>query len=243
DSRNKLWIGTIEGGLTVLDPETDRLQNFKHEPGNPTSLSSNTVSSICEDEFGNIWVGTGHFAWPYGRGLNKLDPNTGRFLHYRHDPDDPSSISSDNISSLLIDRDGVFWIGTVDNHLNAIPLAELLSNRKPRFTHYSNFSRRCINSIDEDRLGNIWISLFGRAVYKYNRLQNPFIWYRHIRGNSNSLSSNGVGMVQVDKSGNVWFGGRGGVLDCYDPKTGQFTHYSYNPDNPSGLNSDIVTSI
>ncbi|MFC2084887.1 two-component regulator propeller domain-containing protein [Bacteroidota bacterium] len=238
--KGRLWIGTIAGGLKLFDPVSGEITHFKHDPDNPASLSNNTVSSICEDDSGNIWVGTGHFITRSGNGLNKFDPNSNQFIHYKHDPEDPYSLCSNIITSLLIDHEGILWIGTFDNYLNSIPITELLSSRKPHFTHYSNLDRSMINSVYEDRLGNIWIAMLGRSVYKYNRQQNPFTWYRHIKGNSNSLWSS-AGMVQVDKSGNIWFGG--GALDHYNPVTGQYNHYYHNPDNPSGLNSNNVTSI
>jgi signal transduction histidine kinase/ligand-binding sensor domain-containing protein len=240
DSQEKLWIGTINGGLTWLDPETDEQRHFQHEPDNPASLSSNIVSSICEDDSGNIWVGTGHFMWQRGSGLNKFNPQNGQFTHFRHDSDDPESIGSNNISSLLIDSEGILWIGTIRNYLDAIPLADLYSQRKPKFTHYKNFDRDIINSIYEDRLGNIWISLFGRGVHKVDQQQNPFIWYHYLANDINSLRSSAA-MVQTDKAGNIWFGGGG--LDRYDPKTGQFIHYYARPDNPKALNSRKTTSI
>jgi signal transduction histidine kinase/ligand-binding sensor domain-containing protein len=240
DRKGNLWIGTINDGLKLLEPETGNIIRYKHDPDNPASLSSNTVGSICEDDSGNLWIGTGTRMWRYGKGLNKFNPNTGQFTHFRHDPENPASLCSDHINSLLIDQQGIMWIGTVNNYLNSIPISELLSGRKPHFTHYSNFDRNCINSLYEDRLGNIWISLFGRAVHKYNQPQNRFIWYRYIKGDPNSLWTSG-GVVQVDKAGNIWFGTGG--LDCYNPITGQFTHYYHQPDNPSGLSSNITTSI
>jgi ligand-binding sensor domain-containing protein len=241
DRHGKIWIGTIRGGLKLLDPTTGELTHYKNDPDNPTSISSNIVSSICEDDFGNLWIGTGHFLITEGNGLNKFDLNTKQFIHYKQDPQDPYSICSNNISSLLIDSEGILWIGSIGNQLNSIPISELLSSRKPRFTHYSDFDRNTVNSIDEDRLGNIWISFHGRTVYKFNKQQNPFIWYRHIENNPNSLSWRSVHMVQVDKSGNIWFGTDG--LDLYDPITGTFKHFPYDPGNPLGLSSDNVTSI
>ncbi len=192
---------------------------------------------------GNIWIGTGHriLTEAAGNGLNKLDPNTKQFIHYKHDPEDPSSICSNNISSLLIDNEGILWIGSLYNKLNSIPISELLSSRKPHFIHYSNIDDFTVNSIYEDRLDNIWFSFNRRSVYKFNKQQNSFIWYRYIENNPNSLSSTSVHMVQVDKSGNIWFGTVG--LDRYDPVTDKFKHFPYNTNNPQGLSSNYVTSI
>ena len=44
-----------------------------------------------------IWIGTS------GRGLDRFDPETERFTHYRHDPADPQSLSHDYIWSIVED--------------------------------------------------------------------------------------------------------------------------------------------
>ena len=240
DQNGKLWIGTIGGGLKMLDTETGKIIHFKHNPDNQFSISSDIVSAICEDTNGNLWIGTGHMSLRNGNGLNKFDPVTKKFSHYKHKPGDSNSLASNNVVSLLIDSENVLWIGTLGNYLNSIPLSELLNNPNPRFTHYTNFDRANINSVYEDRSGNIWIALFGRKVYRYNRQQNPFIWYHYVEGKKHTLWCS-ASMVQTDKSGNIWFGGGG--LDCYNPMTRQYTHYYHDPDNPFSLSSNQTTSI
>ena len=66
-------------------------------------LSSNQVTSICQDKTGYIWVGTEY-------GLNKYDGY--RFTNYLHDTARPSSIVNNVISFLFSDADGNLWVGT-----------------------------------------------------------------------------------------------------------------------------------
>ena len=53
------------------------------------------VNSIYKDTAGYLWVGGG------GCGLVRFDERTGRFKHYRHNPDDPNSLISDNVYTHL----------------------------------------------------------------------------------------------------------------------------------------------
>jgi ligand-binding sensor domain-containing protein len=55
---------------------------------------------------GLIWAGT------TGHGLNRFDPDTERFTHYRHDPANPRSLSNDTVVCICEDRTGTLWIGT-----------------------------------------------------------------------------------------------------------------------------------
>lgn len=76
DKNHNFWIGTDGGGLTYLKKEkkgTDislKSSVFFTHSENPNSISDNRVYSLCEDQLGMIWIGT-------GRGLNRLNPATG----------------------------------------------------------------------------------------------------------------------------------------------------------------------
>ena len=66
DSNNDLWIATRDG-LNRLDRRTGRFHRFisgRHKIG---SQSSNAVSCMREDRWGDFWVGT------YGGGVRRLD--------------------------------------------------------------------------------------------------------------------------------------------------------------------------
>ena len=86
---------------------------------NPDSLSYDKVSGMREDPSGALWIGT------YGGGLDRFDPATGRFVHYRHDPNDPHSLDSDLVLSVFLDRQGVLWVGTAGRR------AEPVRSRRP----------------------------------------------------------------------------------------------------------------
>jgi hypothetical protein len=72
-------------------------------------LSSDQVFDITQDNQGFMWFGTLD-------GLNRYD-GTGVKV-YRHDPDDPNSLSHNYIRALAVDRSGVLWLGTWGGGLN-----------------------------------------------------------------------------------------------------------------------------
>ena len=62
DSSGIIWVGT-DNGLNKLTPkDTNRdeyyIERILHLPGNPNSLSHNTVYSLMQDLSSNLWVGT-----------------------------------------------------------------------------------------------------------------------------------------------------------------------------------------
>ena len=243
DREDKLWIGTMENGLIYFDPSTEKFEHYKFNTNNPNGIRSNLVTSICEDDSGTIWFATGHLLSEiHGTGLGRFDPKTKTFRYYNHDPNDPASICSDSPYYLFIDRSRTLWIGSIDSGLCSIKLEQMYNGSKPIFTKYENVGGNIINSIYEDRQDNIWVGLFIGLMSKYDRQQNPFIWYRHIPGNPNSLSGYRVECIYVDRDGRIWFGGNSG-LTRFDPETGIYKRYIYDPDNPNGISSNRVNAI
>ena len=85
DKAGNLWLGTTGGGLSklVLNPEDVKKErsevfnfggntftNYRYNPADSNSLSSDLVQSVCIDADGIIWIGT------FGGGLNRFDPET-----------------------------------------------------------------------------------------------------------------------------------------------------------------------
>ena len=56
DSKGRLWIGTVSGGLDLYDAETETFIHVNQQQGGVNSLSEGPVNEIAEDLHGNIWV-------------------------------------------------------------------------------------------------------------------------------------------------------------------------------------------
>jgi ligand-binding sensor domain-containing protein len=75
-----------------------------------------------------------------------------------------------------------------------------------------------INSMCEDKSGNLWFGSLGGGVSKYNRNTETFKRYANDNKNSNSLVSNYVRDLLFDKNGDLWIATEQG-LDKLNPKT------------------------
>lgn len=104
-----LWLAT--GGAVIrYSPLNDVSRLFKHDPGDPDSLSPGANSTLLEDRKGNLWVGGGNEAG--ARGLDVMEKGSNKFHHYRHDPKDPGSLNNDIVTNIYEDGPGNIWIGT-----------------------------------------------------------------------------------------------------------------------------------
>jgi signal transduction histidine kinase/ligand-binding sensor domain-containing protein/AraC-like DNA-binding protein len=117
---NELWIGTWGGGINkVTISNSGDILHFTHYQMHKGSgsLSANVIYKLFNDDFNNLWIGT----WNDGLNLLKPDqqsiaPEHAKFLNYRNEPNNHSSISGNGISSIYVDRTGVLWVGasTID---------------------------------------------------------------------------------------------------------------------------------
>jgi len=119
DSRGWFWIGLRYQGVSVTrDPMAESLKfvNYSTRSG----LASDTVWAITEDDLGRIYLGT-------GKGLDQLDPATGRIHHFNT----KDGLAGDQINHCLKDRSGNIWVATSLGLSKFNPRAERAVNRPP----------------------------------------------------------------------------------------------------------------
>ncbi|MFT5084767.1 MAG: ligand-binding sensor domain-containing protein [Lentisphaeria bacterium] len=90
----------MDGGLNMLNPSTEIVTRFLHEPGNRQSPLSNELMKIVDDGHGGLWIGT------MAHGLSHFDTLSHKFTHYVHNPADPDCISNNQIRSIFLDSVG-----------------------------------------------------------------------------------------------------------------------------------------
>src|SRR5690606_23120896 len=93
------------GGLIYYNRANHSFRQYRHDPKNPNSISTNVIVSLCYDKDHRLWIGT------YFGGLNVFDGKN--FTRLRHDPDDPNSVSDDSIWEIFQDSRGNIWVGTL----------------------------------------------------------------------------------------------------------------------------------
>lgn len=204
DSSGFLWIGT-QDGLNKYDGYDFEI--FSHDPSDPQSLSDNFVLCLLEDRNGMIWVGTN------GGGLNRMDPQTGRFTRFRAGDGDPQSLSSDLVQVLMVDRSGEFWIGT------AAGLNRWNPDRAD-FDHLlmdlGGHGPANVASLCEDRKGRFWVGTLGGGLLLLDRQTGDFQQFVPQAGEANSLPAGTVTAILEDRNGQLWMGTAQGHVVRFD---------------------------
>jgi len=110
DHAHRLWIATGGGAIRIDDPTADpprfRLLNTTTVP----QLSSNSVNNITEDRWGRIYFGT-------GRGIDRLDPETGQVKHYTS----ADGVPHTELYYSFRDPAGTLWFSTQNDLLRLDP--------------------------------------------------------------------------------------------------------------------------
>ena len=225
-----LWIGT-KSGLNRLDLENEHFTRFLHDSGDSTSLSQNSVTSICKDDGGFLWIGT------WSGGLNMYNKETGEFTRFQNDPNNPHSLNDNRVVSVYQDKDGNLWIGTF-GCLNKLDQSDVSTGKGTEaplnvsqivFEHYClDKSGGTINDIFEDHAGELWIAspmglcTFDRKTKQFN--------HRHFRSDINKTATvRRANSIFEDAAGELWFATIGQGLVHINSERDQLISYQHDP--------------
>jgi signal transduction histidine kinase/ligand-binding sensor domain-containing protein len=203
DSRGNKWIGK-HLAVYRIDASGKRTTIPLLKPGVPLD-----ATSIIEDRSGSIWIGT------FNNGLFRLDPRTGHFKRFRHDPNNPSSLSNEDVGHMLIDRDGTLWAATWDGLNRFEPEAE-------RFTVFraDPHNRELIYlSMAEGPDHDLWLGTYGFGLQHFDSRSGQFTIFND--GNS-GLSNNQIDFIHFTRGRKMWVATENG-LNEFDPATRRST--------------------
>ncbi len=210
DSDKNLWIGTYNAGINrwLYDAETKSYKKdiLSHDKLVPTSLSSNIIRNIIEDENGDLWFATGD-------GLCKLEKSEKlkkhpKFKVYKNIPSDKNSISHNYILELFISSVGDFWIGTLGGGLNKF--VDGKGEKEDAFVSYKmqdGLPNNVIKGVLEDDNKNLWLST-NKGLSKFNPVE---ITFKNFDINDGLQSNEFQELARLKRdSGELVFGGING---------------------------------
>ncbi|MDD2761464.1 MAG: ATP-binding protein, partial [Methylomonas sp.] len=203
DSHGRLWLGT-GGGLIEYDPKSGIKRHFRHDPNDEFSLGNDSVITLYIDHKDRVWV-TGAFI--AAGGLSILDPDNGRFQHYRYDPNDGSSLPSDYVLDLTEDKQGRIWIATA----RGLTLA-METDKGFTFRHFgidNGFSNDRAANLHVDHEGKLWFYV-PRGVTRFDPEKAKFSYYPFSTGFTSKVEP--TARVVVDDKGIIYIPTADGVM-------------------------------
>ncbi len=208
DANGFVWIGSYDG-ISRFDGKLVKV--FRHEAGDSTTLTQNTVASLAADpNNGQLWVGT------FG-GLNVYHPSTGHFRTYLHDDQDDASLPSNYVSWLYVDRQSTVWVGSRSNTLCRLDAGQNAFVKYQPEEPAEGDGPETIWEVEQDRSNDsiIWIGTSGR-LFSFNKYTTTFD-YTH-------PSFFGVQQIFPQTKGQLLIRDDYGKIMVYQPRTRKIVH-------------------
>lgn len=279
DRSDVIWVGTNGYGINVHDPKANRFQTFRRPEVGQTRQAGFSVYTIFEDLTGALWIDAGLlYQWnrktgafrsfetssdrprdfgntgvwsviedPPGslwaatyQGLYHYEIATGRYRHYRHDPQDSTGLPEETAYDVFRDRDGVIWAVT-ENFL-----VRLIDAEQGRFQVWRHKERATVGqwifpSTTQDSGGSLWLGS-DQGIARFDPKTGSFHRYRYNPGEPASLSHDAVRSILPDPqqpNRYLWIGTAGGGLNRLDVDSGTFLHFTER----EGLPNDVVYGV
>jgi signal transduction histidine kinase/ligand-binding sensor domain-containing protein/CheY-like chemotaxis protein/HPt (histidine-containing phosphotransfer) domain-containing protein len=222
DRSGALWVSTF-AGLDRWQPQDEGFVHF---------LGGSWISHVLQDRSGDYWVSI------INGGLTRMDRSGHIEVVYRHDPQKPDSLASDDVRATLQDQAGNLWVGTGQG-------LDLLDRASNGFHHYSHDPKDAgtlpdsdILSLYEDQSGLVWIGTRTGGVSRWN----PHSW--ELGGQRPAWLQDNPAMAFADAGDNrIWIGSMGAGLKRFDPATGEALDIDTLVGRPNALGDKLVMSL
>lgn len=201
DTLGNLYMANPYNGLDIFHWIDYRIYQFHHEEGNPNSLGAGAIFDLRTDKTG-MWIGSNR------GGLQLFGYDLKKFTTYLHDPEDPSSIASNDVRSMAHSANGDLWIAAHGKGVDRFDRSEM------KFKHYnaanSGLSNDWTFDVLEDSKRRLWVATaygLGMLHPDSTRFHNYF----SSDIDTNTLSYNEVVTIFEDAKNNIWIGTNRGL--------------------------------
>jgi ligand-binding sensor domain-containing protein/signal transduction histidine kinase len=242
DNFDNVWIGSSKRGISKFSPTKSRFDLFKPETIVLKDVPDNDITAVYADEENRLWMGTN------GNGVLVYQMDADYYpvkLLFELKKKDNDGLSSNYITSILEDKDGYYWIGTLAGGLIKFnPSTKKIEIFKSYWDDSLSLSNNYINTIYEDSKGYLWVGTSAGGVNKFDKKNNSFTRYTYdpVKPQKN-LNSPEVTSICEDNNGNLLFGTTTGGLNIFNRNTEEFTYYTYSGENKNGISSRKILCI
>ncbi len=205
----KLWL-KVKGKkdksahLVLMDVQSRKTADFKHNPADKNSLGNDTVNTGFEDRKHRLWLGT-------AAGLSLYDDKANRFINYYPPADTIKDRGKNSINRIREDKDGKLWMisgyGLLCFNAETGVFKRYIHDKADPASISSNGN---ISKLFFDREGTLWIGAVG--VDRINPVKSAF---ETLKGKNAKFPWIDVFQVRQAPDGQYWVAAQNGLY-LYD---------------------------
>ena len=197
---NRIWSGTVGGGLQVYDKQTGEAKRYLPSDEDSTS-GPFAVAHLLEASDGALWIAS------MDKGLVRFDIESESFEYFSYDPTDTLGVASNHME-VVIERaiePGILWLATLDGGLDRF---DMETRTVRHYTEEDGLANKHIYGMLQDVDGNLWMSTNG-GISSFDPATESFRNY--------GLDD---GLRELEFMQNGFANGRGGMVRLSGPRSG-----------------------
>ncbi|MDR0745163.1 MAG: response regulator [Mediterranea sp.] len=221
DWSGKLWLGSIGGGVFMVDTRKPQFDLFHFEAPDKSVLTV-AVRSLFVDRDETVWMGIGNY------GVAKYNRAANQYSFYSELPEFSGIREMPTTYSIIQrKRTGELWFGSYNGGVYIYKKGEKVKQYLP---HNSDFVMHdIVTALYEDRYGNCWVGT--RTGLGVKRSDGVGYLFRNMIAGDTDLTSAYIRDILEDTNGDIWLASTNlGLIrisgDIYRPESLQYTNYS-----------------
>ncbi len=220
DRQGRYWVATDQG-LNRMERRTGKFTRYAMLASGQCGQHRTVIRNLYEDRSGRLWLAT-------CTGVQYFDEQRNRFVSFM-----AGAPSEDCHASAMLELDdGMLLVGTrcglMQVRWNDTSLVRM---EWPGNAPYQ------INDLFRDAAGQLWIAA-SNGLWKMNANA------RSVQKMSLGAYASDLQVLQETPRGILWIGTTSDGLLQYDIRKGIVTHhFVYRPDDPDGINNNIIYSL
>lgn len=230
DRQGNLWLATRGGGLNKWDRQRNTFTRYQHRESDPQSLSSDFVNSLIVNRDGSLWVAT-------KAGLNRFDPQTGRFTRM-------AFARNQAISFIVSDAQHRVWLATEWDGLDRYdPKTQQVTHFQHDPANPHSISSNYVLSMLEDRKHRLWLGTHGGGLNVFDPETGQFTRYRQRANPDRWETTASIFALEEDQAGNIWMSAENEGITVFNPQTATSTTYLHDEVDRNSLVNNSVHSL
>ncbi|WP_448565394.1 ligand-binding sensor domain-containing protein [Thalassotalea ganghwensis] len=239
----KIWVGTIDNGVSVYRPETDNFAHFQKSHQSGEGLPNNEIRTLVGDNQGSIYVGT-------NKGLSHINILTGEITNFENIEGCTSVYQQKQIRALAYDDEGHLWMGTTSG-LCRIVLPETLDNRiasdEPASLfgdEHNDFNEQTVYRLFKAKDNRMWVGTRRNGAASINISTGDVLRIGHTENSKKTLSHGWVFAITQPNDKEIWLGTFGGGITVVDAHRGiVLRHIRHDSSDKYSISSDYIGAL